>query len=82
MTKMLNRIDQAKQEVEGGKLSDAEKQSRLQAIEKARANLLSHADGLNRMLFERRTKTAPQVNLPSWLAPKPSSNLQPIGGPR
>jgi hypothetical protein len=82
MTKMLNRIDQAKQEVEGGKLSDPEKQSRLQAIEKARANVLSHADGLNRMLFERRAKTAPQVNLPSWLAPKPSSGLQPIGGPR
>jgi hypothetical protein len=41
---------------EGSKLSDAEKQTRLQAIEKARANLLSHADGLNKMLFERRQK--------------------------
>lgn len=53
MTKMLNRIDQAKEAVEGGKLSDSEKQSRLQAIEKARANLLAHADGLNKMLFQK-----------------------------
>lgn len=82
MTKMLNHIDEAKQEVEAGKLSDSEKQNRLKAIEKARANLLSHADGLNKMLFERRAKTSPQVNLPSWLGSQPSSNLQPIGGPR
>jgi hypothetical protein len=58
MTKMLNRIDQAKEAVGGSKLSDAEKQSRLQAIEKARGNLLTHADGLNKMLFERRQKAA------------------------
>lgn len=37
-------------------LSDADKQSRLQAIEKARGNLLAHADGLNKLLFERKQK--------------------------
>jgi len=60
MTQMLHRIDQTKESVENGKLSDAEKQSRLQAIEKARANLLSHADGMNKLLFERRQKMATQ----------------------
>lgn len=52
--------------------------SRLKATE----NLLSRADGLNKVLFEQRAKTAPQVRLPLWLSPQPSSNLQPIGGPR
>lgn len=60
MTKMLNRIGQAKEAVESGKLSDAEKQIRLQAIEKARANLLAHADGLSKMLFERRQRAKPE----------------------
>jgi hypothetical protein len=58
MTKTLNRIDQAKEAVEGSKLSDVDKQTRLQAIEKARGNLLSHADGMNKLLFERRQKAA------------------------
>jgi hypothetical protein len=63
MTKTLNRIDQAKEAVEGSKLSDEDKQTRLQAIEKARGNLLSHADGMNKLLFDRRQKAAavPQV---------------------
>jgi len=64
MTKMLNRLDQAKETVENGKLNDAERQSKLQAIEKARANLLAHADGLSKMLFEQRQKSAPAFRLP------------------
>lgn len=58
MTKILSRMEQAKEAIEGGKLSEAEKQSRLQAIEKARTNLLAHADGLNKVLFDRRQKAA------------------------
>jgi hypothetical protein len=58
MTKVLSRMEQAKEAIDGGKLSEAEKQSRLQAIEKARANLLAHADGLNKILFARRQKAA------------------------
>jgi len=79
MTKMLNRIDQAKEAVEGGKLSDAEKQSRLQAIEKARGNLLTHADGLNKLLFERRQKAAVQFdhNVYSPGLPVPQSPYSP-----
>jgi hypothetical protein len=69
MTKMLNRIDQAKEAVEGGKLSDTEKQSRLQAIEKTRTNLLTHADGLSKLLFERRQKARPPALVDSLMAP-------------
>jgi hypothetical protein len=69
MTKMLNRIDQAKEAVGASKLSDSEKQSRLQAIEKARANLLTHADGLNKMLFERRQRAKPPALVDSLSAP-------------
>jgi hypothetical protein len=56
MTKLLDRMDQAKEAVANAKLSDAEKQSRLQAIEKARGNLLAHADGLSKFLSERKQK--------------------------
>ena len=74
MTKMLNRIDQAKETVENGKLGNAEKQSRLQAIEKARANLLNHADGLNKMLFERRQRAKPAFSpLGQWPSPLPQT---------
>jgi hypothetical protein len=79
MTRTLNRIDQAKEAVEGGKLSDAEKQNRLQAIEKARANVLAHADGLSRLLFERREKTRSSSRpglLPGLLGNQPNSPLE------
>lgn len=69
MTKMLNRIDQAKEAVEASKISDAEKQSRLQAIEKARANLLAHADGLSKLLFQKRERAREQrpiLGQPRW----------------
>jgi hypothetical protein len=79
MTKMLNRIDQAKEAVEGGKLSDAEKQTRLQAIAKARGNLLTHADGLNKMLFDRRNKAASTLGLPR-LGPQPVLGIHPAAG--
>jgi hypothetical protein len=84
MTKMLNRIDQAKEAVEGGKLSDAEKQTRLQAIAKGRANLLSHADGVSKILFERRqkpTSTSPTRTQPSGLLGEKSQPRSITGAP-
>jgi len=54
MTKMLNRIDQAKQEVEGGKLSDAESRA---ASRPSTRPAQTCAFMRTKMLFERRGKS-------------------------
>lgn len=54
MTKNLHAVDEQKQFVEDSNLPDAQKQSRLQALDKVRANVLAHADALNNLLFRRR----------------------------
>jgi hypothetical protein len=55
----LKRMDEAKERIESSGLSDADKQARTATIDKARENLLQHADGLNNLLFERRQKGKP-----------------------
>jgi hypothetical protein len=54
LVSVLRRMDQARDAVEASRASDAEKESRLRAIEAARRRLLENADGLNRVLFQRR----------------------------
>jgi len=52
----LRRMDEAKQRIDGSGLPSEEKKARTATIDKARENLLRHADGLNNLLFERRQK--------------------------
>ncbi len=54
MTKNLHDVDEKKQLVEDSELPDAEKQNRLHALDKVRANVLAHADALNNLLFRKR----------------------------
>jgi len=65
----LKRMDETKQRIESSGLSDSEKMARIANVEKARENLLQHADGLNNLLFERRQKSRPAngVTDPSWM---------------
>jgi hypothetical protein len=65
----LKRMDEAKERIESSGLSDADKKARTATIDKARENLLQHADGLNNLLFERRqkSKAAHGVADPGWL---------------
>lgn len=65
MSATLKRIDEAKQAVTAAKnLSPAEKSARLARIEKARQNLLRNADGLDRLLFERKQENRLHVVIP------------------
>lgn len=50
----VKRIDKAKAQVEDSNLSSSVKAHRLQALERARQNVLSHADGLDQRLFDKR----------------------------
>jgi hypothetical protein len=50
----VKRIDKAKAQVEDSNLADSVKTHRLQALERARQNVLSHADGLDQKLFDKR----------------------------
>ena len=54
LTKNMNSIDEKEQIVENSKLPDAEKQNRVQALDKVRANVLAHADALDKLLFQKR----------------------------
>lgn len=57
----LKRMDEAKQRIDESGLPGDEKKARAATIDKARENLLRHADGLNNLLFKRRqqAKAAP-----------------------
>jgi hypothetical protein len=69
----LKRMDEAKQRVEASGLPDADKQRKLETIEKNRENLLRHAEGLNNLLFERRQKgKQPTLQIPSGILPGPT----------
>lgn len=59
----LRRMDEAKQRIDESGLPSDEKKARTATIDKARENLLRHADGLNNLLFERRQrgKTSPGI---------------------
>ena len=52
----LGGMDEAKQRIDESGLSSDDKKARTGTIDKARENLLRHADGLNNLLFERRQK--------------------------
>jgi hypothetical protein len=52
----LRRMDEAKQRIDESGLPSEEKKARTTTIDKARENLLRHADGLNNLLFERRQR--------------------------
>jgi hypothetical protein len=52
----LRRMDEAKQRIDESGLPGEEKKARTATIDKARENLLRHADGLNNLLFERRQR--------------------------
>jgi hypothetical protein len=56
MTTALHKIDQVREAVNASTSPDAEKQSRLKALDNARQMFLGHADGLNNLLFKRRTE--------------------------
>jgi hypothetical protein len=60
LTATLKRMDEAKERIEASGLSADEKKARTATIDRARENLLQHADGLNNLLFERRQKAKPQ----------------------
>jgi hypothetical protein len=60
LSENLKRIDKAKAQVEGSKLSDSVKAHRLQALDRARQNVLAHADALDQRLFDRRTSSRRQ----------------------
>ena len=59
----LKRMDEAKQRIEVSGLSGEDKKARTATIDKAREDLLRHADGLSNLLFERREKAKPQGQL-------------------
>ncbi|MBZ5701019.1 MAG: hypothetical protein LAN84_04160 [Acidobacteriia bacterium] len=59
----LRRMDEAKQRIESSGLSSEDKKSRTATIDKARENLLRHADGLNNLLFERRQRGKTAVGI-------------------
>jgi hypothetical protein len=56
----LKRMDEAKQRIDESGLPSESKKSRIATIDKARDNLLQHADSLNNLLFERRQRTKAQ----------------------
>lgn len=60
LTSTLKRMDEAKQRIDASGLQADDKKARIATIEKARENLLEHADGLGNLLFERREKAKPQ----------------------
>lgn len=74
LEKALHTVEQSREVVESSKLPDAVKQQRLQALDKVRTNVLSHADGLNNLLFNRRMAkrsgvpmTAPAAGNPAYV---------------
>jgi hypothetical protein len=52
----LRSMEEAKQRIDESGLPSEEKKARTATIDKARENLLRHADGLNNLLFERRQR--------------------------
>ena len=60
----LKRMDEAKQRIEASGLPGEDEKSRSATIDKARENLLRHADGLNNLLFERREKGKAGAGIP------------------
>ncbi|MGH9497348.1 MAG: hypothetical protein ACRD3B_20290, partial [Candidatus Sulfotelmatobacter sp.] len=90
MSKTLKRIDDAKETVNSAKnLSATEKSERIARIEHAKQNLLRNAEGLDRLLFERKQELRSHGNIPLALhhgadvpLPPPRSTgipLQPSG---
>jgi hypothetical protein len=65
----LKRIDKAKAQVEESKLPDSVKAHRLQALDRARQNVLSRADALDQRLFDRRTSGRRQDGKVAFVAP-------------
>jgi hypothetical protein len=65
MAGTLKRIDEAKAAVDSAKdLNPAQKSARMARIDRARQNLLRNADGLDRLLFERKKENRARVTLP------------------
>jgi hypothetical protein len=64
----LRRMDEAKQRIDASGLSGEEKKARAATIDKARENLLRHAEGLNNLLFERRERGKAAAGIPRGLA--------------
>jgi hypothetical protein len=54
-TTALRKIDQVRETVDASKMPDADKQKQLKALDNFRQMFLGHADGLNNLLFKRRT---------------------------
>jgi len=79
LTATLKRMDEAKQRIEASGLSDADKKARIANVDKARENLLQHADGLGNLLFERRQRGKPSPGAldPSWMLRALRSRPQP-----
>jgi hypothetical protein len=59
LTTTLKRMDEAKSRIETSGLPSDDKKARIATIDKARQNLLEHADGLSNLLFERRQRGKP-----------------------
>jgi hypothetical protein len=70
MTTALRKIDQVRETVDASKIPDAEKQSRLKAIDNARQMFVDHADALNNLLFKRRSAGKGAASATSTGAPR------------
>jgi hypothetical protein len=84
MASTLKRIDQAKDAVSSAKnLNAEEKKARLTQIDKARENLVRNADGLDRLLFERKQEMRSKgIGRPTPRAMNPDSHSLAIGPTR
>ena len=66
MSKTLKRLDDAKESIDSAKtLTGAEKRERQAHLDHARQNLLRNADGLDRLLFERKQERRERANVHS-----------------
>jgi hypothetical protein len=77
MSKTLKRMDDAKESVGSAKnLSAGEKRERLAQIDRSRQNLLRNADGLDRLLFERKQENRGRIT-PLQATPRLGIEAQP-----
>jgi hypothetical protein len=64
-TTVLRTIDQVRETVNASKISDAEKQRQLKALDDTRQESLANADGLNNLLFKSRTQLRQRGAIPT-----------------
>jgi len=75
----LRKIDQVRAAVEAGKMDATQKEERLKALDNARQMFVAHADGLNNLLFKRRSDLRNKI--PATQSGRALTGL-PLGPPR